>query len=266
VRHPDRPERSVLSEPASLRERIDALPANHPSSPGFTVDATSAEVNHRQEAGRDLERHGGGSVDQRARAFKPAELAIAEALADRGAVVVALVEDSSVRQPQPDAMVDGRVTEFKSLSRGATDAAVKNQLRAAYRQAPNVVIDARGSGLEEDSAALGLRRFRSSRRRWVPLSRPARTPSRSRRLLLARPRCSSTTIIHSRTTRALLCRDTGTGSASGTRPGMKDASWLSRGRSLTPLDRRAGRRCSRTGSRAASPSIHEEPRNLSALR
>jgi hypothetical protein len=92
----------VRSELASLRERLDALPANHPSSPGFTADATSAEVTDRQEAvgernqpelergGRDLDRYRGGSVDQRARAFKPAELAIAEELADRGAVVVAL--------------------------------------------------------------------------------------------------------------------------------------------------------------------------------
>lgn len=161
-------------EPASLRERLDALPPNHPSSPGFTADATSAEVSGGQDpAGEriqpelergdhDLDRYGRGSVDQSGRAFKPAELAIAEALADRGAAVVALTEDSSVRRPQPDALVDGRVTEFKSLSLGATDAAVKNQLRTAYRQAPNVVIDARGSGLEENSAALGLRRFLGS--------------------------------------------------------------------------------------------------------
>jgi len=64
-----------------------------------------------------------------------------------------------VGRRQPDALVDGRVTEFKSLSRGASDATVKNQLRTAKGQAPNVVIDARGSGLAEDSAALGLRRF-----------------------------------------------------------------------------------------------------------
>jgi contact-dependent growth inhibition (CDI) system CdiA-like toxin len=174
VRHPDRPERSVRSELASLRERLDALPASHPSSPGFAADAALAAFTNPQEAagersqpelergGRDLERCGGGSVDQGARAFKAGELAIAEALADRGAVVVALAEDSSMRRPQPDALVDGRVTEFKSLSLGATDATVKNQLRAAQRQAPNVVVDARGSGLEENSAALGLRRFLGS--------------------------------------------------------------------------------------------------------
>lgn len=77
-------------------------------------------------------------------------------------MVVALAEDHSLPRRQPDALVDGRVTEFKSLSRGATDATVKNQLRSAQGQAPNVVIDARGSGLVEDSAALGLRRFLGS--------------------------------------------------------------------------------------------------------
>ena len=174
MRRPDRPERIGRNELGSLRDRLDALPANHPSSPGFAADAASVGVSEREEAvgehdrpeqewgGRDQDRSGAGSVDQSARAFLPAELAIAEVLADRGAVVVALAEDSSVRRRQPDALVDGRVTEFKSLSRGATDATVKNQLRTAKGQAPNVVIDARGSGLAEDSAALGLRRFLGS--------------------------------------------------------------------------------------------------------
>lgn len=174
MRCSDRPERIGRSELVSLRDRLDALPANHPSSPGFPADATPAYVSDRKETvgehdrpeqerdGRDLERYGYGSVDQRARAFQPAELAIAEALADRGAAVVALTEDPSLPRRQPDALVDGRVTEFKSLGPGATDATVKNQLRAAQGQAPNVVIDARGSGLEENSAALGLRRFLGS--------------------------------------------------------------------------------------------------------
>jgi len=167
VRCPDRPERIGRNELVSLRDRLDALPANHPSSPGFPADATPAYVSDRKETvgehdWPEQERYRYGSVDQRARAFQPAELAIAEALADRGAVVVALTEDPSLPRRQPDALVDGRVTEFKSLGSGATDATVKNQLRAAQGQAPNVVIDARGSGLEENSAALGLRRFLGS--------------------------------------------------------------------------------------------------------
>jgi len=55
-----------------------------------------------------------------------------------------------------------RSTEFKSIRAGATDLTIKNQLRAAQGQAPNVVIDARSSGLDENSASLGLRRFLGS--------------------------------------------------------------------------------------------------------
>ncbi len=51
---------------------------------------------------------------------------------------------------------------FKSIRAGATDATIKNQLRAAQGQAPNVVIDARSNGLDENSASLGLRRFLGS--------------------------------------------------------------------------------------------------------
>lgn len=176
MRCPDRPERGGRSELVSLRERLDALPANHPSSPRFTADGVRAyvpraggtcgqdEQPERDGRGGDrpAERYGDGSVDQRARVFQPAELAIARALAVRGAAVAALAEDHGLRQRQPDALVDGRVTEFKSLRYGATDATVRNQLRRAQGQAPNVVIDARGSGLDESSAALGLRRFLGS--------------------------------------------------------------------------------------------------------
>ena len=174
----DRPERNWQVGLDTLRERLDALPANHPSSPRFADGLAQVDVPAQPEArepddGRDrelgasdlnraVERHGDGSIDQRARVFQPAERAIAEALAVRGATVTALAEDHSLRQRQPDALVDGRVTEFKSIRPGATDATIKNQLRAAQGQAPNVVIDARNSGLDENSAALGARRFLGS--------------------------------------------------------------------------------------------------------
>lgn len=176
MRCPDRPERGGRSELASLRERLDALPASNPSSTRFTAERVRADVPQAGGAGRQderperdgpvldrrAERYGDGSVDQRARVFQPAELAIARALAVRGAAVAALAEDHSLRQRQPDALVDGRVTEFKSLRPGATDATIRNQLRRAQGQAPNVVIDARGSGVDENSAGLGLRRFLGS--------------------------------------------------------------------------------------------------------
>jgi hypothetical protein len=105
------------------------------------------------------ERYGDGFIDERIRAFQPRERATAEALAVAGAMVIALPEDPRRTQRQPDALVDGRVTEFKSIEPGGSDATIKNQLDAAKGQAPNVVVDARGSGVEENGATLGLRRF-----------------------------------------------------------------------------------------------------------
>lgn len=171
----DWPEPDSPALPDALRARLDALPASHPSSPRYTDHRSQrsvpaqAEVRERPqppmpEAAPDgsVERHGDGAIDERARVFQPGERAIAEALATRGASVTALVEDHSLRQRQPDALVDGRVTEFKSVRPGATDATIKNQLLAAKGQAPNVVVDARGSGLDQEGAALGVRRFLGS--------------------------------------------------------------------------------------------------------
>lgn len=178
MRPVDRPKLAGQTGADDLRGRLDALPANHPSSPRFARElaqldapaptgAPASEHQHDWDGSASplddaVEQYGGGSIDQRARVFQPAERAIAEALALRGATVTALAEDHSLRQRQPDALVDGRVTEFKSLRPGATDATIKNQLRAAQGQAPNVVIDARNSGLDESSAALGARRFLGS--------------------------------------------------------------------------------------------------------
>jgi hypothetical protein len=115
-----------------------------------------------QLARGEVDRVGLGVVDERARRFLPAERRIAEWLADRGAAVAALPEDSSVRERKPDALVDGRVTEFKSLQPGATDSTVNNQLLRARGQAEHVVIDARGSGLDGAVAQRGLARFSGS--------------------------------------------------------------------------------------------------------
>jgi hypothetical protein len=105
-----------------LRDRLDALPPNHPSSPRF-ADRTgrrdppaagetrevAPEPGGEDAGDRSVERHGDGVIDERARLFQPAERVIAEVLAARGATVTALLEDHSLRQRQPDALVDGRV-------------------------------------------------------------------------------------------------------------------------------------------------------------
>ena len=195
VRAWERPERGDLAAARradtgeALRARLDTLPPGHPSSPGYrhVVDVTSSRPNVGQETPREhwaergsgvpavrrtewadalatgaVERHGDGLIDERERVFLRGERAIAEALARSGAAVTALPEDHSLRRRQPDALVDGRVTEFKSLRPGATDATVNSRLLAAKAQAPNVVLDARGSGLVEDDAGQGIRRFLGS--------------------------------------------------------------------------------------------------------
>jgi hypothetical protein len=49
-----------------------------------------------------------------------------------------------------------------SLQPGATDSTVNNRLLAAKGQARNIVIDARTSGLGEESAQRGIARFTGS--------------------------------------------------------------------------------------------------------
>jgi Contact-dependent growth inhibition CdiA C-terminal domain len=182
---PDRPTSGSLED---LRQRLDRLPPSHPSSPRYRggeikpvrlrefelpLDESGQHADRPQPAARRLEWQGPlargevdhvglGVVDERARRFLPAERRIADWLADRGAAVAALPEDSSAQKRQPDALVDDRVTEFKSLQPGATDSTVNNQLLRARGQAERVVIDARGSGLDEAVAQRGLARFSGS--------------------------------------------------------------------------------------------------------
>lgn len=186
--HPVRADRPSPGSHEDLTQRLDRLPPSHPSSPRYRggeikpvrlrelelpIDGSGDHADRPQPAARraewqeqlargEVDRVGLGVVDERARRFLPAERRIAEWLADRGAAVAALPEDSSVRERKPDALVDGRVTEFKSLQPGATDSTVNNQLLRARGQAEHVVIDARGSGLDGAVAQRGLARFSGS--------------------------------------------------------------------------------------------------------
>jgi hypothetical protein len=58
-----------------------------------------------------------------------------------------------------DARVNDISVEFKSLDPGAGDRTVKAALNSAKGQARHAVIDARDSGLTEDQAHRGIRRF-----------------------------------------------------------------------------------------------------------
>lgn len=106
-----------------------------------------------------MERFGDGLLDQRGRRFTSSEYRIAQTLARQGYHVVAVAESRVFRQKSPDAYVDGEPTEFKTLDPGATHQTVNDCLGRARNQAPNVVVDGRGSGLTEHDARRGLARF-----------------------------------------------------------------------------------------------------------
>jgi Contact-dependent growth inhibition CdiA C-terminal domain len=106
-----------------------------------------------------VDRVGLGVIDERAKKFSLAERRIAEYLASEGPAVVAISEGYGVHGRTPDAQVDAISVEFKSLDPGASDRTVKAALNSAKGQARHAVIDARGSGLTEDEAQRGIRRF-----------------------------------------------------------------------------------------------------------
>jgi len=109
-----------------------------------------------------VDRVGLGVVDERAKKFSSAERRIAEHLAAKGAAVVSVSEGFGVSGRTPDSRVDNVPVEFKSLDPGASDRTVKAALNSAKGQARHAVIDARGSGLTEDEANHGIRRFRGT--------------------------------------------------------------------------------------------------------
>ena len=106
-----------------------------------------------------VDRVGLGVVDERAKKFSRAERRIAEYLARDGLAVVSVSEGFGIRGRTPDARADDVPVEFKSLDPGASDRTVKAALNSAKGQARHAVIDARGSGLDEDQARTGIRRF-----------------------------------------------------------------------------------------------------------
>jgi hypothetical protein len=109
-----------------------------------------------------VDRVGLGVIDERSKKFSPAERRIAEHLAVNGAAVVSVSEGFGVCGRTPDSRVDNVPVEFKSLDQGASDRTVKAALNSAKGQARHAVIDARGSGLMEDEANNGIRRFRGT--------------------------------------------------------------------------------------------------------
>jgi hypothetical protein len=89
------------------------------------------------------------------------ERPLAEYLATRGNQVVALAEPANVNGVRnADALVDGVRTELKKLD-GSVSKTIKNQVnksKSGTGQAPNIIIDARGTGMTKEEALRGLKR------------------------------------------------------------------------------------------------------------
>jgi hypothetical protein len=168
-RHGDAPGDSIRpaypSETRSHREYYDSLVSNQSGEVGvFRPWTTAKPAIERLEWQASLDegsvdRVGLGVIDERAKKFSPAERRIAAYLASGGPAVVSVSEGYGVYGRTPDARVDAVPVEFKSLDPGASDRTVKAALNSAKGQARHAVIDARGSGLTEDEAQHGIRRF-----------------------------------------------------------------------------------------------------------
>jgi len=104
-----------------------------------------------------------GQIDESERRFSPEERRIAEILVREGRMVSAKAEVKHKRMG--DAIVDGTLMEFKSLTTTTADSeTIRNTINNSIRrggQARHIIIDARRSGLTEVEAIRGLARVRN---------------------------------------------------------------------------------------------------------
>src|SRR5690242_13421211 len=131
---------------------------------GFTALMAERPASERREwqiplSRGEVDRCGLGVIDERSMSFSAAERRIAEHLAAPGPAVVSVSEGYGIYGRTADARVNGISVEFKSLDPGASDRTVKAALNSAKGQARYAVVDARDSGLTEDQAHRGIRRF-----------------------------------------------------------------------------------------------------------
>jgi hypothetical protein len=88
-------------------------------------------------------------------AFSPEEDSIAEALEADGNEVVPL--EVVQGQKNADALVNGVKTEFKTVTVAGPNT-LKNQIQDGLKQAPNVVVDARGTSITRGQAMQQIQR------------------------------------------------------------------------------------------------------------
>lgn len=152
----------ALKEAATEAPKTDKLsdePSNPPHattpSPKFpeqpSIDAKSADT--------QPSRPKTGKLDESRKQFNQKEHLIAKLLVAEGRHVEAVPESKVDSVRTPDALVDDVPVEFKSLKPSASPGSIKNALNTAKGQAPNAIIDARGTRLTEDGAREGLDRF-----------------------------------------------------------------------------------------------------------
>ncbi|WP_410585731.1 hypothetical protein [Amycolatopsis sp. lyj-108] len=101
-----------------------------------------------------------GNIDESAKTFSPKERGIAEKLASEGKNVKALKESPDRKVRTPDALVDGKPVEFKTLDAG-NDNTVKNLLDKSAKgggQARDIILDSCGVELTQDAGRLGIKR------------------------------------------------------------------------------------------------------------
>jgi hypothetical protein len=88
--------------------------------------------------------------------FNAAEVSIAQALESEGLEVEAL-EVVEGRGSNPDALVNGVVTEFKTVTVAGPNT-LKNQIQDGLKQAVNVAVDVRGTSITKVQAMQQIRR------------------------------------------------------------------------------------------------------------
>lgn len=93
--------------------------------------------------------------------FSQKEIRIVDYLRAQGDIVERVAPKGREPGRNPDALVNGEVTEFKSLDLGATSSTIRNRARESKSeggQARNLIYDTRATGLDQDDAKRGINR------------------------------------------------------------------------------------------------------------
>ena len=99
-----------------------------------------------------------GRIDESRKTFSPAERAIAEKLAEEGRNVEAIPE--APPDKQPDAVVDGTPTEFKSLDAASDQPKhIGRALKSGEGQAREIIVDARETIISKEAAEAGVQDY-----------------------------------------------------------------------------------------------------------